>query len=109
MSEKRLFMPVSAMAMISLTSFCRSNSVCCFGFGFTGAAATGALGADGASDGGAPLELMVGTNFFCFWWPSCWSIASYALTPIASLDCMPRLPMAAIVTESRARLSTNSS
>jgi len=41
--------------------------------------------------------------------PSCCSSMSYAPTPIASLDCRPRLFIAAGATVSRARASTNSS
>lgn len=48
-------------------------------------------------------------NLASFLCPSCSASISCESTPIASFDCMPRLPMAAIETVSRASLSTNSS
>ena len=54
-------------------------------------------------------QLMVGLNLASFLCPSCSASISCESTPIASFDCMPRLPIAAFETVPRASLSTNSS
>ena len=113
MSEKREFMPGEAMPTRP-SSFCflvnSSSSYLPF-FGAAGAAgAPDALGAAAAFGAAADdLALMLGSNLASFVWPSWCASISCESTPIASLLCMPRLPMAALETVSRARASTNSS
>ena len=96
--------------MTSLSSFSAwnfSSLVMSFIF-FRGddAAAVGAAGTAGAAEPSAVgLALMLMSNFFTF----VGSRKSCAPTPIASLDCRPRLPIAAFDTVSAASASTNSS
>ena len=69
-----------------------------------------AVGVVGREEGlSAPPLLMVGLNLASFLCPSCSASISCESTPIASFDCMPRLPIAAFETVPRASLSTNSS
>ena len=109
MSEKREFRPVLACAMTSLSSFSAwnfSSLVMSFIFFGGAAAAVGAASTAAAAEPSAVgLALMLMSNFFTF----VGSRKSCAPTPIASLDCRPRLPIAAFDTVSAASASTNSS